>query len=60
MPDIAEFLNKRTKKQDTVGIDEDNEESVHGSERRRNFRINREREREREENSVQNLELKIS
>lgn len=33
MPDIAEFLNKRTKKQDTVVIDEDDEESVHGSER---------------------------
>ena len=56
MPDIAEFLNKRTKKQDTVGVDEDDEESVHGSERWRNFRTNR----EREENSVQNLELKIS
>lgn len=56
MPNIAEFLNKRTKKQDTVGIDKDDEESVHGSESRRNFKTNR----KREENSVQNLELKIS
>lgn len=56
MPDIAGFFNKRTKKQDTVGIDEDDEEGVHESERRRNFRINK----EREEKSIQNLELKIS